>query len=72
MVHSRDYFQESSQTFCVVVLRVRLFRMALSWQVVCAACCHMALVFVNMHLYNIFTLYPFQKQPKIFNLVLIN
>ena len=71
MVHSPDYFQESSQTFCVV-LRVRLFCMALSWQVVCAACYHMALVFVIMHLYNIFTLYPFQKQPKIFNLVLIN
>ena len=25
-----------------------------SWLVVCAACCHMALVFAIMHLYNIF------------------
>ena len=25
-----------------------------SWSVVCAACCHMALVFAIMHLYNIF------------------
>ena len=24
-----------------------------SWQVVCAACCHMALVFGIMHLYNV-------------------
>ena len=25
-----------------------------SWWVVCAACCHMVLVFAIMHLYNIF------------------
>ena len=25
-----------------------------SWSVVCAACCHMTLVFAVMHLYNIF------------------
>ena len=25
-----------------------------SWSVVCAACCHMTLVFAAMHLYNIF------------------
>ena len=25
-----------------------------SWSVVCAACCHMALVFAVMHLYNFF------------------
>ena len=25
-----------------------------SWSVVCEACCHMALVFAIMHLYNIF------------------
>ena len=25
-----------------------------SWQVVCAACCHMALVFAIMHLCNIY------------------
>ena len=41
-------------------LRDRLFCMAPvsqlgedSWSVVCAACCHMTLVFVVMHLYNI-------------------
>ena len=28
-----------------------------SWWVVCAACCHMALVFAIMHLYNIFLFY---------------
>ena len=27
----------------------------ISWSVVCAACCHMALVFAVMHLYNIFS-----------------
>ena len=26
-----------------------------SWTVVCAACCHMTLVFAVMHLYNIFS-----------------
>ena len=28
-----------------------------SWSVVCAACCHMALVFAVMHLYNNFLFY---------------
>ena len=28
-----------------------------SWSVVCVACCHMALIFVIMHLYNIFLFY---------------
>ena len=28
-----------------------------SWSVVCAACCHMALVFAIMHLYNILKIY---------------
>ena len=43
------------------LLKVLLFCMALveqlgddSWSVVCAACCHMALVFAIMHLYNSF------------------
>ena len=42
-------------------LRDRLFCMApvqqlgdVSWSVECAACCHMALVFALMHLYNFF------------------
>ena len=28
-----------------------------SWQVVCAACCHMALVFAIMHIYNFYFMY---------------
>ena len=28
-----------------------------SWSVVCAACCHMTLVFAVMHLYNILELF---------------
>ena len=28
-----------------------------SWSVVCAACCHMALVFAVMHLYNVFFIF---------------
>ena len=58
MVHSPDFFPRKLKYFS---LRVRLFCMALveqlgddSWYVVCAACCHMALVFAVMHLYNIF------------------
>ena len=50
------YFQKTLKYFS---LRVRLFCMALveqlgldSWSVVCAACCHMALVFAIMHLYK--------------------
>ena len=52
------FFQK---TFKYFSLRVRLFCMALveqlgddSWSVVCAACCHMALVFAIMHLCNIY------------------
>ena len=60
MVHSPDFFflQKILKYFS---LRVRLFCMALveqlgddSWTVVCAVCCHMALVFAILHLYNIF------------------
>ena len=61
MVHSPDFFFFSLQKTQIFSLRVRLFCMALveqlgndSWSVVCAACCHMALVFAIMHLYNIF------------------
>ena len=48
-----------------------------SWLVVCAACCHMTLVFAIMHLYNIFLIfycfYPFLFFKILFrNLVLIN
>ena len=57
MGHSPDFF--SQKTLKYFSLRVRLFCMALveqlgddSWSVVCAACCHMALVFAIMHLYN--------------------
>ena len=47
-----------------------------SWSVVCAACCHMTLVFAAMHLYNILEFFllllsiPFLYFFK--NLVLIN
>ena len=63
-------------------LRVRLFCMALveqlgddSWQVVCAACCHMTLVFAIMHLYNILKFYMVSVHSSFiffFNLILIN
>ena len=50
MVHSPDFFCTNSSN--IFSLRVRLLGMALvehlgynSWQVVCAACCHMVLVF---------------------------
>ena len=52
-----NVFQKILQYFS---LRDRLFCMASvkrlgedSWSVVCAACCHMTLVFAAMHLYNI-------------------
>ena len=52
-----NFFQKILQYFS---LRDRLFCMAPveqlgedSWSVVCAACCHMTLVFAVMHLYNI-------------------
>ena len=67
MVHSPDFFFQKTLKY---FLRVRLFRMALveqleddSWYLVggiCLlfvrprACCHIALVFAIMHLYNIF------------------
>ena len=37
----------------------------ISWSVVCAACCHMALVFVTMHFYNV------KKEKKEFVLLSI-
>ena len=53
MVHSLDFFKKTLKHFS---LRIRLFCMAVveqlgddSWQVVCAACCRMALIFAIMH-----------------------
>ena len=53
-----NFFQKILQYF---LLRDRLFCMTrvkqlgeVSWSVVCAACCHMALVFAVMHIYDIF------------------
>ena len=53
-----NFFQKILQYF---LFGDRLFCMApvlqlgeVSWSVVCAACCHMTLVFAIMHLYNIF------------------
>ena len=50
-----------------------------SWLVVCAACCHMALAFAIMHLYNLLFIYIFFKLflsthffTFFFNLVWIN
>ena len=62
---SSKLFPENSSTFFVkrqasCMAPDRLFCMApvqqlgeVSWSVVCAACCHMTLVFAVMHLYNI-------------------
>ena len=56
-----NFFQKILQYFS---LRDRLFCMAPvwrlgedSWSVVCAACCHITLVFAIMHLYNIFYIF---------------
>ena len=46
-----------------------------SWYMVCAACCHMALVFAIMCLHNIFLFYIVSVHSFFiffFNLVLIN
>ena len=47
-----------------------------SWWVVCADCCHMALVFAIMHLYNIFIYFYIVSVHSFFilffNLVSIN
>ena len=47
-----------------------------SWSVVCAACCHMALEFAVMHLYHIFKVFIASAHSFFFtlllNLVLIN
>ena len=58
MVHSPDFFSSKLKYFS---LRVRLFCVALveqlgddSWSVVCAACCHMALVFAIKHYITLF------------------
>ena len=36
------------------------------WWVVCAACCHMALVFAVMHLYNIFNVILCRSVPFLY------
>ena len=59
-----NFFQKILQYF---LLKDRLFCMTpvqqlgeVSWSVVCAACCHMALVFAVMHLYFFFNCFcPF-------------
>ena len=47
-----------------------------SWSVVCAACCHMTLVFAVMHLYNILEIFIASVHSFFYtffkNLVLIN
>ena len=57
IVHSYDFFQKP----CKYLLGVRPLDMAPveqlgddSWYVVCAALCHMALVFAIKHLYIVF------------------
>ena len=59
LVHSPELFSQKILQY--FLLRDRLFHMApveqpgeVSWSVVCAACCHTALVFAVMHLYTIF------------------
>ena len=43
-----------------------------SWQVVCAAYCHMSLVFAIIHLFNFFFFFSSFSFSVIFNFVLIN
>ena len=57
LAHLLNFFQKNHY----FLFGVRLFCMApvqqlgeVSWSVVCAACCHMALVLAVMHLYNQF------------------
>ena len=77
---SSKLFQENSSIFFV---EIGFFCMAPvqrlgedSWSVVCAACCHMTLVFAVMHLYNILEFFycfcPFLFLYFFKNLVLIN
>ena len=79
MVHSPDFFPENSQIFFVkgqAFLYGSCWQLGDdSWQVVCAACCHMALVFAIMHLYNILNFYIVSVHSFFiffFNPVLIN
>ena len=69
IVHSSDFFKNNKKTR-KSLLGVRPLDMAPveqlgddSWLVVCAALCHMALVFAIKHLYNFFLIlyyiYPF-------------
>ena len=46
-----QYFSFRDRLFCMVPVQ-QLGEV--SWSMVCAACCHMTLVFAIMHLYNIF------------------
>ena len=75
-----NFFRKILQYFS---LRDRLFCMAPvqrlgedSWSVVCAACCHMTLVFAVMHLYNILEFFIASVHSFFYtffkNLVLIN
>ncbi|WP_419598382.1 hypothetical protein [Thiolapillus sp.] len=77
------FFPENSSIFFLKREALFFFCMALVWQlgevswlVVCAACCHMVLVFAVMHLYNIFDFLLLLSIPFcvlfFFNLVLIN
>ena len=78
----KNFFQKILQYF---LLGDQLFCMAsvqqlggVSWLVVCAACCHMTLVFAVMHLYNFFIFFllllsiPFFFYTLLKNLVSIN
>ena len=69
------FSQTFSRNSAIFLLRDRLFHMApveqpgeVSWSVVCAACCHTALVFAVMHFFFLL-LFLFYTEK---NLVLIN
>ena len=75
LAHSPDFFFPEKSFFggCFFFFFgeeiVFFYLGAVNWLVVCAACCHMALVFAVMHLYNILIFFI----ASIFqNLVLIN
>ena len=78
IVHSYDFFQKTRN----FLLGVRPLDMASveqlrddSWYMVCAALCHMALVFAIKHLYNIFLfciIFIHSFFILFFNLILIN
>ena len=79
LVHSSELFPDNPSIFFIkrqAFLYGSCLAARRSWSVVCAACCHMALVFAVMHLCNILIFLncfcPFLLYIKKKNLVFIN